>query len=83
MANRHTISSLQQQPAPKPVRRSACVHRWVLGEPNEGRIHGRCRLCDATRIYPAVPEGNDRFDDYRELTAASSYHWARAERRSA
>ena len=55
----------------------------MLGEPIEGEIHGQCRLCDATRTYPANPEGNDRFDDYRELTAASSYHWARNERKSA
>lgn len=83
MTNRRAPRAIDRQPAPRRARRSSCVHRWVLGEPNEGRIRARCRLCEATRIYPAVPEGNDRFDDYRELTAASSYHWARSERKSA
>ena len=70
----------------RPVRtrsKLSCVHRWVLGEPDNGVIPGRCKRCDATRNYPVNPEGNERFDDYRELTAASSYHWARSERKSA
>ena len=79
MSNRQAV---QEAPARKRSKRT-CIHRWVLGEPIEGEIHGQCRLCDATRTYPANPEGNDRFDDYRELTAASSYHWARNERKSA
>ncbi len=69
-----------------PVREAAtrsCVHRWVLGEPDNGLIPGRCKRCHATRTYPVNPDGNERFDDYRELTAASSYHWARTERKSA
>ena len=82
MTNRRSIRAIDS-PAPKRVRRSLCVHRWVLGEPNQGQIFARCRHCDSTRTYPAVTEGNDRFDDYRELTAASSYHWARSERKSA
>ena len=50
-----------------------CVHHWVLSEPTNGRIFGRCRRCDATRVYPASPESTDRFDDYRELTATKDY----------
>ena len=50
-----------------------CVHHWLLSEPTNGRILGRCRRCDATRVYPASPESTDRFDDYRELTATSAY----------
>ena len=51
----------------------SCVHHWLLGEPASGVIVGRCKRCDATRLYPASPESTDRFDDYRELTATSSY----------
>lgn len=51
----------------------ACVHHWVLGEPVDGEIVGRCRRCAATRVYQAQPVSMDRFDDYRELTASSSY----------
>ena len=54
-----------------------CVHHWMLGEPTGGMIVGRCRRCDATRIYPASPDSTDRFDDYRELTASSSYNAGR------
>ena len=55
----------------------ACVHHWLLGEPAGGMVVGRCKRCDATRVYPASPESTDRFDDYRELTASSSYHTER------
>ena len=55
----------------------SCVHHWLLGEPAAGWIVGRCKRCGATRTYPASPESTDRFDDYRELTAASSYHAGR------
>jgi hypothetical protein len=61
----------------------ACVHRWVLGEPEGGMIAAQCRNCSRTRTYAAYPEGGDRFDDYRELTNASQYHWARFEGRPA
>ena len=52
----------------------SCVHHWMLGEPAGGLIVGRCRRCNATRTYPASPDSTDRFDDYRELTASSSYN---------
>ena len=52
----------------------ACIHHWMLGDPANGRIIGQCRKCGAERVYLANPESTDRFDDYRELTATSSYH---------
>jgi hypothetical protein len=58
-----------------------CVHHWVLGEPVSGVILGRCKLCSATRAYPATPESGQRFDDYRELTSTDAYY--SGERRSA
>jgi len=52
----------------------ACVHHWLLGEPVNNRILGRCRRCGAQRVYSNSVEGTDRFDDYRELTAGSTYY---------
>ena len=74
---------VEERPAAKRTRRKPCVHRWVLGEPEGGVIAARCRLCSRTRTYAAYPDGGDRFDDYREITAASQYHWARFEGRPA
>ena len=51
-----------------------CVHHWLLMDPVGGRIIGRCRSCDATKVFPASPESTQRFDDYRELVATSSYY---------
>ncbi len=58
---------------------SSCVHHWMLGEPASGIILGECRRCKARKSFPAAPESTQRFDDYRELTAATAY----AERLSA
>ena len=59
---------------PDPLRDNGqCVHHWVLSDPAAGQVLGRCRHCHASRIYPAAPESTQRFDDYRELTASSSY----------
>ena len=52
----------------------SCVHHWVLGDPVSGVILGECKRCGATRLYSASPEGTERFDDYRELTADASYY---------
>lgn len=51
----------------------ACVHHWMLADPSEGQIAGYCRRCAAKKVFPASPESTQRFDDYRELTAASGY----------
>ncbi len=32
----------------------ACIHRWRLGAPEGDRVVGRCKHCDAVRVYPAV-----------------------------
>ena len=58
-----------------------CVHHWMLGDPISGRIVGRCRRCDASKVFPASLESTERFDDYRELVATKSYY--EGERRSA
>jgi hypothetical protein len=55
----------------------SCVHHWLLSDPASGVVVGRCRRCNATRVYAASPESTDRFDDYRELTATSSYNAGR------
>lgn len=62
-----------QEPQAAELEAPSCVHHWLLAEPTNGRILGRCRRCDATRVYPASPESTDRFDDYRELTATREY----------
>lgn len=51
-----------------------CVHHWLLGDPISGRIVGRCRRCDATKVFSASLESTERFDDYRELVATSAYY---------
>ena len=51
-----------------------CVHHWLLGDPMSGRILGRCRRCNATKVFPASLESTERFDDYRELVATSAYY---------
>jgi hypothetical protein len=50
-----------------------CVHHWVLGDPANGQVLGRCKRCGASRVYSQNPEGSERFDDYRELTQSESY----------
>ncbi len=30
-----------------------CRHHWSLSSPEGDRVVGRCRRCDAVRIYPA------------------------------
>ncbi|MCC6237073.1 MAG: hypothetical protein IT299_05810 [Dehalococcoidia bacterium] len=55
------------------ARRTKCVHHWVLQEPSEGWVRGKCKNCNARRKYPAAPESTQRFDDYRELVAPSAY----------
>ena len=60
-----------------------CVHHWLLGEPTAGLIAANCRKCGAQRMYGAAPESTGRFDDYRALTASSTYHQGGQTRRSA
>lgn len=37
-----------------------CRHHWVLGQPREGVVPGRCRQCGAEREYPAVLDDFER-----------------------
>jgi hypothetical protein len=55
------------------TRRPKCVHHWMLQDPSEGWVRGQCRNCNLKRRFPAAPESTQRFDDYRELTAATAY----------
>lgn len=66
--------------APQPVlhlvgdpARPACVHHWVLADPANGVVEGRCKRCGAARAFSGTPEGTFRFDDFRELTQSSTY----------
>ena len=74
----------EPEPGPEPIHAVTdaphCVHHWILGDAVGGRIPGRCKRCGARRVYANSIEGIDRFDDYRELTASSTYY---AERRIA
>lgn len=60
----------------------SCVHHWLLSEPASGIVTGRCRRCGESRAFPASPEGAQRFDDYRELTATASYYAGRQPRKA-
>ena len=40
-----------------PMAAERCVHHYVLGEPSEGVVQGRCRRCGAERTWPAAPGG--------------------------
>ncbi|TAJ21549.1 MAG: hypothetical protein EPO65_01345 [Dehalococcoidia bacterium] len=53
--------------------RPTCVHHWVLGDPANGEVVGRCKRCGAGRVFSSTPEGTFRFDDFRELTQSSTY----------
>ncbi|MSP21500.1 MAG: hypothetical protein EXR66_00485 [Dehalococcoidia bacterium] len=53
--------------------RPRCVHHWILQDQSEGWVRGQCRSCNLKRRFPAAPESTQRFDDYRELTAATAY----------
>jgi hypothetical protein len=48
---------------------SPCRHHWVLSGPRRGVISGVCKLCRATRDYPARLEDTDRYYDYQELNS--------------
>lgn len=30
-----------------------CIHRWVLGEPEDAGIQAHCRRCGSERVYPS------------------------------
>ena len=60
--------------------RTRCVHRYLLGDPREGEVHGRCRHCGSQRSWPAAPAHStweQSTADGRELQALAR---AQAER---
>lgn len=46
---------------------TSCRHHWLLSEPRRGVVSGVCKLCRATRKYPARLEDTDRYYDYQDL----------------
>ena len=46
----------------------SCIHHWILSDPTEGAVSGRCKRCGGERLFSARPEGADRVDDDEELT---------------
>ncbi len=50
---------------------TGCRHHWVLTEPRDEVIYAVCKLCQASRRFPARLELTERFDDYRELAVSS------------
>lgn len=63
-----------RDPSVPDIEAPTCVHHWLLGEPAGGAIPGHCKRCGVDRLFPASPEGAERFDDYRELTQSSQYY---------
>ncbi len=51
---------------------AACKHHWILRQPKDAFIHGRCKKCDRERIFPAQLDGTDRGNDYLELASNGS-----------
>jgi hypothetical protein len=70
----------ETKPAIDHPQAGACVHHWVLGEPQRGTVQGHCRRCGADRSFPAAvdvpppaPEGEEEpVLDIPALTAAVS-----------
>ncbi len=48
---------------------AGCQHHWILGQPQNALIQGRCKKCDRERIFPARLDDTDRANDYLELTS--------------
>lgn len=47
--------------------RTACVHHWILSEPQLRTVKGVCRRCGARRSYPSGLEFPDAFVHHEEL----------------
>jgi hypothetical protein len=43
--------------------RPACVHHWVLGDPQDSVIPGRCKRCGGERTFAARTGEADRYED--------------------
>ena len=46
-----------------------CTHHWVLSSPDADIVRGKCKLCGATREYPATTEGASRQGIYDEAAS--------------
>ncbi|HEY7270036.1 MAG TPA: hypothetical protein VH951_09430 [Dehalococcoidia bacterium] len=44
-----------------------CRHHWILGQPSEGIVQGKCRNCGAQRQYQAFMDDYG-FDTDRAIT---------------
>ncbi len=53
-----------------------CRHHWLLSQPRDDIIVGRCKLCTQERWFPARLEDTERSTDYLDL-------WEGARRREA
>lgn len=49
----------------------SCTHHWVLSNPEEDVVRGRCKRCGAEREYPASVEGASRQGVYDEAASLS------------
>lgn len=55
-----------------------CVHRWILGQPELGAVHGVCRRCGARRAYPAglqlppPPQEDDEAEEALDMPALAA-----------
>ncbi len=38
----------------RPTLDVTCRHHWLLGQPHDGAIEGRCRKCGVERRFPAA-----------------------------
>ena len=57
----HPSPTLGLAPSPQvpsssaPGQAAGCVHWWLMGQPKDGVVPGRCKHCGATREDPARP----------------------------
>jgi len=42
---------------------TACVHHWVLNDPEAGAVSGRCKRCGGERLFTARVGAPDRSAD--------------------
>jgi len=42
---------------------TACVHHWVLSDPEAGAVSGRCKRCGGERVFTARAGASEQADD--------------------
>ena len=45
--------------------RPVCVHHWVLGDPANGTVDGRCKRCGAARAFSGTPDEAEELQESR------------------